>query len=72
MQVTGMKSTALGIKYNGAIDALIGILKTEGVQGLYRGLWPNLRRSICVMNGQSLMIRGSESCTKYSHILLYL
>ncbi|KAL0956687.1 hypothetical protein HGRIS_002814 [Hohenbuehelia grisea] len=43
MQVTGMASNALGIKYNGALDALTGILRTEGVRGLYRGLWPNLR-----------------------------
>ncbi|KAG5220220.1 mitochondrial carrier domain-containing protein [Salix suchowensis] len=43
MQVTGMASNALGIKYNGALDALAGIVRTEGVKGLYRGLWPNLR-----------------------------
>ncbi|KAK7045556.1 hypothetical protein VNI00_007388 [Paramarasmius palmivorus] len=42
MQVTGMKSSGLGIKYNGALEALIGIIRTEGVVGLYRGLWPNL------------------------------
>ncbi|KAJ3763575.1 mitochondrial carrier domain-containing protein [Lentinula raphanica] len=42
MQVTGMKSSALGVKYTGALDALFGIVRTEGVQGLYRGLWPNL------------------------------
>ncbi|KAF7793775.1 hypothetical protein EIP86_004896 [Pleurotus ostreatoroseus] len=41
MQVTGMG--ALGYQYNGALDALQSILRTEGVRGLYRGLWPNLR-----------------------------
>ena len=41
MQVTGMN--ALGVKYNGALDALFSIARTEGVKGLYRGLWPNLR-----------------------------
>ncbi|RPD63925.1 mitochondrial carrier [Lentinus tigrinus ALCF2SS1-6] len=40
MQVTGMG--ALGYKYNGAMDALQIILRTEGIRGLYRGLWPNL------------------------------
>lgn len=40
MQVTGMKGGAA--KYNGALHALSVILKTEGVRGLYRGLWPNL------------------------------
>jgi len=40
MQVTGMN--ALGYKYNGALDALQSIVRTEGVKGLYRGLWPNL------------------------------
>lgn len=40
MQVVGMQDSST--KYNGAIDALKGILKTEGIRGLYRGLWPNL------------------------------
>ncbi|RXW23531.1 hypothetical protein EST38_g2329 [Candolleomyces aberdarensis] len=40
MQVTGMQGGS--IKYNGAIDALTSILRTEGIGGLYRGLWPNL------------------------------
>ena len=41
MQVTGMN--ALGYKYNGALDAMRSIVRNEGVKGLYRGLWPNLR-----------------------------
>ena len=44
MQVTGM--SALGAKYDGAFDALRSILRTEGVKGLYRGLWPNLRKFV--------------------------
>ncbi|KLO14590.1 mitochondrial carrier [Schizopora paradoxa] len=40
MQVAGM--SALGVRYTGAIDALKGILRTEGPLGLYKGLWPNL------------------------------
>lgn len=40
MQVSGIQGGS--IKYNGAIDALTSILRTEGVGGLYRGLWPNL------------------------------
>lgn len=39
MQVTGMPSAT---KYNGAVDAFITIARTEGLKGLYRGLWPNL------------------------------
>jgi len=31
------------IKYNGAIHALTSIIRSEGIAGLYRGLWPNLR-----------------------------
>ncbi|KAJ7072350.1 mitochondrial carrier domain-containing protein [Mycena amicta] len=42
MQVSGMKSSGLGIKYSGALDALRGTVRSEGVIGLYRGLWPNL------------------------------
>ena len=41
MQVRGLD--ALGYKYNGALDALQSIARTEGIRGLYRGLWPNLR-----------------------------
>lgn len=41
MQVTGMKDGA--VKYSSALDALRSILRVEGVGGLYRGLWPNLR-----------------------------
>ncbi|KAF9446354.1 mitochondrial carrier [Macrolepiota fuliginosa MF-IS2] len=39
MQVTGMQG---GPKYNGALDALRSVVRSEGVRGLYRGLWPNL------------------------------
>jgi solute carrier family 25 (mitochondrial phosphate transporter), member 23/24/25/41 len=59
MQVVGMKSSALGdVKYNGALEAFLTILRTEGIRGCvcamsatsilisydlqYRGLWPNL------------------------------
>lgn len=41
MQVTGMQNGT--IKYSGAIDALKSIIRVEGVAGLYRGIWPNLR-----------------------------
>ncbi|KAF8844745.1 mitochondrial carrier [Paxillus ammoniavirescens] len=42
MQVVGMTSGGLGYKYSGAIDALTTIIRTEGLRGLYRGIWPNL------------------------------
>lgn len=44
MQVAGMKSDHLnpGVRYNGALHAMTSILRTEGVKGLYKGLWPNL------------------------------
>ncbi|KAH8119233.1 mitochondrial carrier domain-containing protein [Phellopilus nigrolimitatus] len=40
MQVTGM--AALGVRHAGAVDAFWYVLRTEGVRGLYKGLWPNL------------------------------
>lgn len=46
MQVIGMGAGALGYQYNGALDAARVIIKTEGVRGMYRGLWPNLRALI--------------------------
>ncbi|EJT97303.1 mitochondrial carrier, partial [Dacryopinax primogenitus] len=42
MQVNGMKDNVLGVKYKSATGAVISIVRTEGVVGLYRGLWPNL------------------------------
>jgi len=41
MQVRGM-GTALGPQYNGALHALVVIVRNEGVAGLYRGIWANL------------------------------
>ena len=49
MQVVGMRSGALGYQYNGALDAARVIVKTEGVRGMYRGLWPNLRGCVLVL-----------------------
>ncbi len=49
MQVVGMKSSALGYQYNGALDAARVIVKTEGIRGMYRGLWPNLRACIVIL-----------------------
>ena len=43
MQVIGLGAEALGYQYNGALDAARVIIKTEGIGGMYRGLWPNLR-----------------------------
>jgi hypothetical protein len=43
MQVVGLGQGALGYQYNGALDAARVIFKTEGIRGMYRGLWPNLR-----------------------------
>ncbi|TFY65892.1 hypothetical protein EVG20_g5196 [Dentipellis fragilis] len=42
MQVVGMKSSHLGPKYSGAVDAVRVIVRNEGLRGMYRGLWPNL------------------------------
>lgn len=42
MQVTGMQSSVMGQHYNNAYEALTHILKTEGIGGIYRGIWPNL------------------------------
>jgi solute carrier family 25 phosphate transporter 23/24/25/41 len=44
-----MKSGVMVQKYNGAIDALTTVVRTEGILGLYRGLWPNLRACPALM-----------------------
>lgn len=46
MQVVGMPAGGMGYRYGGAMDALRTIVRTEGIRGLYRGIWPNLRESI--------------------------
>lgn len=45
MQVVGMPG-GMGHQYTGAMDALRAIIHTEGLRGLYRGLWANLRESV--------------------------
>lgn len=50
MQVVGMPGGGMGYKYSGALDALRAIIQTEGFQGLYRGIWPNLRESVIIMD----------------------
>jgi solute carrier family 25 phosphate transporter 23/24/25/41 len=52
MQVVGMKSDVYGPKYGSALGAVRGIVRTEGVRGLYRGLWANLRASPCCAQGR--------------------
>lgn len=39
MQVAGM--AGMGFQYNGPLHALTSIIKSEGLLGLYKGLWPN-------------------------------
>ena len=54
MQVVGMPGGGMGYRYSGAIDALRAIIRMEGVRGLYRGIWPNLRESITVETWRTL------------------
>lgn len=48
MQVVGMPAGGMGYQYSGAMDALRSIIQSEGIRGLYRGIWPNLRESITI------------------------
>lgn len=45
MQVVGMAAGGMGYRYSGAADAFRTIIHTEGLRGLYRGIWPNLCES---------------------------
>lgn len=72
MQVIGMKQS-LGYKYNGAFDALRVIVRTEGIPGLYRGLWPNLcKRSTSLFDAQLKHMLYSESRTFDCNVILHL
>ena len=74
MQVTGMGS--LGYQYNGALDALQSIVRTEGLRGLYRGLWPNLRMwCLPFRSVEMLLILScvtSEGSAEYCDVVLYI
>lgn len=79
MQVTGM--SALGIRYTGAIDAFRSILRTEGIRGLYKGLWPNLRKfslgyltcAVVVTDGTSSLplrdVNCSQGCAEHCYLV---
>jgi solute carrier family 25 phosphate transporter 23/24/25/41 len=58
MQVVGMKSDVYGPKYGSALGAVRGIVRTEGVRGLYRGLWANLR-ACCAQGRMQSLMRGA-------------
>lgn len=55
MQVVGMQGGGMG-QYNGAIDALRVVIHAEGIRGLYRGLWPNLRESVKIEGVVTLLM----------------
>jgi solute carrier family 25, member 34/35 len=40
----GVNQAGKGIYYNGVIDCAIKIIKTEGIQGFYKGFWPHYVR----------------------------
>lgn len=49
MQVAGLSQ--LSPKYNGAVEATLYIIRTEGWWGgMYKGLWPNLLKVRVVLN----------------------
>lgn len=71
MQVRGL-GAVLGPQYNGALHAFQVIIKHEGVVGLYRGIWPNLRTFIihnCDRNADSWC---SQSCAQYRHFVFHV
>ena len=78
MQVRGM-GTALGPQYNGALHALVAIVKNEGIAGLYRGIWANLCEYL-VRNGSrgtgdaesDLALFPSESRAEHRHLVLHV
>ena len=50
MQVTGMRGGGME-HYDGALSAARTIVRNEGLAGMYRGLWPNLRECSSFAHG---------------------
>jgi solute carrier family 25 (mitochondrial phosphate transporter), member 23/24/25/41 len=72
MQVAGMSQSVLGYKYNGALEALKEIVRSEGIVGLYRGLWPNLREQLPAPSDVPVLIRVdsySQGRAKHCHLV---
>ena len=69
--------TALGPQYNGALHALVAIVRNEGIAGLYRGIWANLcewlrpERSPGHTN-LDLALFFSESRAEHRHFVFHL
>lgn len=40
----GVGTDGKGIYYSGVIDCFVKMIKTEGIQGLYKGFWPHYFR----------------------------
>ena len=77
MQVVGLGQGALGYQYNGALDAARVIFRTEGIRGMYRGLWPNLReydyRTGARADADDVSCLGnSESGTEHRDVILHV
>ncbi|KNZ45979.1 hypothetical protein VP01_764g5 [Puccinia sorghi] len=51
MQVAGM--AGMGFQYNGPLHALTSIIKSEGLLGLYKGLWPNFLKVLSSSSSSS-------------------
>ena len=48
--------------YNGTWDAIVKIVKYEGVVGLYRGTWPNYLKVVSEIIRRKLMGKGAFDC----------
>jgi hypothetical protein len=66
MQVSGMRDST--IKYNGAVHALTSIIRSEGVAGLYRGLWPNLRKFLFLFPVCAELIIGGRMQSRWPRV----
>eukprot|EP01018_Ginkgo_biloba_P029450 Gb_08151 [translate_table: standard] len=79
MQADGrMVSQGLPPRYNGVLDAFAKIVRSEGVAGLWRGVWPNVQRACLVNMGElacydqakrTIIRRGVCEDNVYAHTL---
>ncbi len=52
--------------YTNLVNGTIGICRTEGLGGVYRGLWPTVRLDRSIIADRQIMKQGANSAVRFT------